>query len=472
MDRLRGADGAHLYLESRTEHRHTIKIQVLDTSTAFEPQNIFAVKQTLEKGIAVVPPLHWRLVRVPFNIAHPLWAYQRQLDLDYHIRRAAVPAPGGPAEFAEVVSEIATTGLERDRPLWQMWLVEGLAGGRVAFVTKLHHALADGTASARILLDVMDQSPTETALGNDHPWPGNEPIPSRWTLLFDGLRDTLALFFGLPRLFARLARAGMTMRRRTAQHKPKSARLFSAPHTRFNRELTPHRWFTNVGLPIEDMKRVKTLLGGTFNDVYVALCSGSIRRYLDAKGELPRQPLVASIPVSIREPHEMRDYGNRISSWLVSLPTHLEDPLQRYEAVRASTSAARDAHENGDPGLYDAMQQHWWIYRLFDFSVRVFRKLTGKPHMHVIISNVRGPSAPLYTGGARIVELQSMGPLIDGVGLNFTGWSYVDTLSVGIVACREHVPDVAKLADGVRDELRLLLDAAEKKASSGVPDEA
>ena len=466
MERLLGIDGSHLYLETRREHRHTIKIQIVDAGTAFKEPTLANAKLELAKGLAQIPPMHWRLVRVPFNIAHPLWAYQRSLDTDYHVRRAAVPAPGGPREFAEVVSEIASTGLERDRPLWQVWMVEGLADGRIALVTKIHHALADGGSSARILADAFSESPSEEMGEVPHPWPGDEPIPSRPQLFLEGLRDSAVLSFGLPRFVLRAVRSALAVMRRPGRNARRAVELFATPSTRFNRPLTPHRWFANADLPLAHLQRVKKLLGGTLNDVFVTICAGAIRRYLDERGELPARSLAVSIPVSIRKPEEARSYGNRLSNWLVSLETQEADPVARLRKIRGRTEAAREAHEATDTDLMMDMMDYWWLFRLVDLlALRIPRRLLGRPAFHAIVSNVRGPAKPLYMNGARVTALQSMGPLIDGVGLNFTAWSYVDTLSVGIVACREHVPDVWKLADFLATELAELLEGAEKAAA-------
>lgn len=467
MKRLHGADGFHLYLETRTEHHHTIKVVVVDPSTAHDRLDLQNTRNALDQGLAYVPPLHWQLVPMPLRISHPLWAYRRDLDLDYHLRRAAVPAPGGRREFAEVVSEIASTGLERDRPLWQLWIVEGLAGGRIAYVMKVHHALADGVSSARILMDGLQSSPDASPPDVPHPFEADEPIPPPHRVLSIGLRDALRISLAVPGLLFRLVRLGFITLGRRLRRMPRAVKLFAAPATRLNRKLTPHRWFATVDLPLEDLKRVKNLLGGSLNDVYVAVCAGAIRGYLESRGELPKRPLVASIPVSTRKPEEIRAYGNRVSTWLVSLATHCADPLERYEAVRASLSAARATHETGDPDLIPDFMEAWWLYQLvMGMAQRVLEWITGRPGMHVIVSNVRGPESPLYLNGAALVGLQSMGPLIDGVGLNFTGWSYLDTLHLGIVACREHVPDLWDLADAIPGELAELLAAAEKATPS------
>ena len=440
-----------------------MKVVILDPSTGHRPHDIGTLRGALENGIAKVPIFHRVLVPTPFKVGHPSWAYRRELDLDYHIRRAAVPSPGGRREFAEVVSEIASTGLERDRPLWQLWIVEGLEGGRIAYVTKLHHAIADGGSSAQVLLELFQRSPEERYQEAPHPEGTDEPIPDPWPRIRDGMRDTLALVRRSLNLGGRSLRLGWLALKRRIRGKPRPAVLYSAPPTRFNRPLSPHRWFATVDLPLPELKRIKDTLGGTLNDVYVALCSGAIRRYLAARDELPGQPLVASVPVSIRKPEERLDYGNRLSNWIVSLETHREDPLERYLAIREKTAAARANQEEGDPEFLNDVMDAWWAYRVLMGVQKLGRWSTGRPEIHAIVSNVRGPSETLYADGARVTGLQSMGPLVDGCGLNFTGWSYVDVMHVGIVVCREHVPDVWELCDGMEAELEELRVVAEKE---------
>lgn len=461
MRKLSGADAHFLSEETRTQHSHTIKVQIVDPSTAHTPLDFAAFKLGFQEGLSVIPPFQWRLVSMPFKIALPRWYYDPNLDLDYHLRRAAVPSPGGEREFAEVISEIASTGLERDRPLWQVWFVEGLQHGYVAYVTKLHHAVADGTSSAQILLDAFQETQEASVRRPPHESPVPEPIPPRWRLFFEGLLELLALIGGLPRLAWRGLRAWRIRRRRLREGADRSAPPFSGPATRFNRTLTPHRWFANVDVSLADMRLVKDAFGGTLNDVFVAVCAGGIRRYLELHGELPRRSLTAIVPVSIRKPEEMRTYGNRLANWHVSLATEIADPVERLRAIQRSTRAARESLAAGDPELLQDFMSYWWLYDLVvNKLTRLVRRVTGRPTFNVILSNVRGPTKPMYVEGSRLVALRSMGPIVNDLGLNVTAWSYVDTMSIGVVACREHVPDIWTLAEQFAPALAELKHAA------------
>lgn len=466
MRRLRGADAYHLYKETRSQHMHTIKVQVLES--AAPPLSFEDFKRGFERGIAAIPPFHWQLVKVPGNFYHPLWRYIEQLDVDYHVRRAAAPAPGGDRELAEVISEIASTGLERDRPLWQVWRIEGLAGGRIAYVTKLHHAIADGMSSAQILLDAFDPDPAPRD-AFPHLWHGHEAVPPRRQLVRDALRELTRTTIRTPRLIGRLLRILRIGAQRTKQGHPPPWPPFSGGKTRFNRTITPHRWYAHVRLPVSDMKRVKSVLGGTINDVFVAVCAASLRSYLQKHGELPSDfPLSATIPTNIRTDAEKRTYGNRTGSWSISLATNEPDPLVRYRSIVAGTRAARDNYEAKDPALIADSMDWWWLHNLALGSLTwLMNKLTGRPPFHVVLSNVKGPSEPVYSQAGKVVELLSMGPIVDHQALNLTGWSYCDTMMVGAVSCREHVPDIWEIAHGVEDGLRELLTIVELEERRG-----
>lgn len=463
MRRLAGADAYHLREESRVQHMHTMKIAVLDPSTAPEPLVFEPLRELAARGIPHIPPFRWQLVEAPFG--RPVWIDAPDLDLDYHVRRAAVPSPGGSAELDEVVAYIASTGLERDRPLWQLWFVEGLERGRVAYVMKMHHSIADGVASAKILTDTFEESPV---VGDEPPeqLPPAEPRPGRARLLVGNLRYLASLLAAFPDLLKRSLHAVRVVRERKAAGVAAVA-PFSGPSTRFDRPLTPHRCFATVTVPLSDLKAVKNAFDCTINDVFVAMAGGALHRYLERHGELPDKPLTASVPVSVRRDDEQDDYGNRVVTWAVSTASHLADPVERLAAVCESTRAARENQEaKGQRFGFEWME----YYPLWELGARKMsrlgQRLLKRPPYNVIVSNVPGPRVPLYMHGARLASLQSVGPLVAGQGLNLTAWSYVDDFTIGVLACREHVPDVRELAGAFPDALEELKLAAEKETGT------
>jgi WS/DGAT/MGAT family acyltransferase len=350
--------------------------------------------------------------------------------------------------------------------LWQVWFVEGLANGQIAYVAKVHHALADGVASARLLLQAFTESPDLTIV----PPPDaltSEREPSRATLLLLGLGSTLRLLAHLPALLVDTLRSGWRMWQRRRQPGAQgAARPFSGPNTQFNHPLTPHRWLAYETVPLDEIKRVKDATSCTVNDVFLALVSGALRRYLGAHGRLPRRTLTASVPVSTRTDDDTRAWGNRLTTWYVELATNIADPVERLRTIHRNTRAARDALEDVRD-LQHEWVEYWPLFKAFVFGLPrlVAPIFGGRPSYNVIVSNVAGPKRPLYRHGARLVHLVSMGPLVEGLGLNFTGWSYVDEMTIAVMGCREHVPDVWELAKGVRASLDELLEATERSTA-------
>jgi WS/DGAT/MGAT family acyltransferase len=446
MRRLTGADAHFLLLETRVQHLHTLKIFVVEGSSASGVAPHVLLREQLARIVPHLGPYRWRLVRVPLGLGLPFWATTQHIDLDYHIRRLAVPAPGGPREFCEVASAIASFPLERDRPLWQIWIVEGLEHGRIAYVMKIHHAIGDGTASAQLAADTVAALATNPATVGDPD--AAEPLPPRLWLLAQAVADGGRRLVRLPALIGRSLRVlaiGAARRRAGLAHPP---RAYASPPTRFNNRLTPHRWYANITVPLADMKLVKEAFGVTLNDVLVALTSSAVRGYLADHDELPAESLTASIPVSIRAPEDPDRYGNRLASWYVQLATDVADPVERLRAVARNTATARTTLQAKDLALQSDWQEQWLSWVLFMGPLlRLMRRFRKRPVYYVIISNVRGPSAAFDHQGARVVSIQSMGPLQADMGLNVTAWSYVDQFSIGVVACHEHVPDIWNLAE-------------------------
>ncbi len=454
MRQLTGVDEFLLMDETPSQHMHTIKIAVIDPTEARPPLTYESTRRWAARRFPHIPPLRYRLAKVPFGLAKPFWVDAPDLDMDYHVRRAAVPAPGSSAEFDEVVSDIASVALDRHKPLWRLWCVEGLDGGRVAFVFKMHHALADGFASVRIFEEMF-----ETSGDGEHEALPDELLPSPLKRLLLGLRSQLLLFSRLPNLVCRTFAAMKAGRARKRAGGTPATKPLTGPMTRFSRPMTPNRIYVNVTLPLADLRRVHDLLDCTINDVFVAICGGALRRYLSERGELPDEPLTAAMPVSIRHDDQMDSYGNHISYWYVSLATDIDEPLARLATVRASIQAAREWNQ-GDLDLPGDWEDFTWLFVHGALGLLTFAEhRTGHAVCNATVSNVRGPRI-LSHQGAPVVAVRSMGPIEGSRGINFTAWSYGDDFSVGIHACREHGPDLRRLSEHVAIELASLRAAA------------
>jgi WS/DGAT/MGAT family acyltransferase len=466
MLEMAGADAFFLYEETAVRHMHTMKIIEVDPSTARQPLTLERVREQAARVMPLQRAFRVRPVRVPYGLGHPFWVDAPDLDLDYHFQHRMLPAPGGPKEFDELVGEVASTPLDQARPLWRIFLVEGLAGGRIAYLVKIHHAVADGVASAELVTRSFQPAPDPY----DPPAPPeqlNPPLPAARGLLGTALLRGLARQPQVPGLVRRSLQMIGVSRDWKRAGRPLPPAPFDCPMTRFNRPPTPNRVYAHVTLPLGALRAVKNAFGCTINDVYVALAGGALRRYLQSHGELPSRALTASVPVSIRRETDDPTFGNATGVWCVSTGSDIADPAERLRAVMTSANAARALFQAKDSQLAREWYEHWTLRRMylmwFPAAATVFLR---RPSMNVIISNVPGPRTPLYSDGARVVTIRSMAPLTRQQGLNITAWSYVDDFSIGIQACREHAPDIASLADAFLPELDALSAAALKKAES------
>jgi WS/DGAT/MGAT family acyltransferase len=355
-----------------------------------------------------------------------------------------------------VIAEIASAPLDRRRPLWELWLLEGLAEGRVAAVGKVHHAVADGAAVAALLAHVLDPSGTRLAEPGGPTWTA-ERVPSWAELLRQALRERLRLLARFPALAARTARnvTAVLRRRRTLSVAPPRP-LLDTPHTSLSGALTARRAFASTGLVLDEVRAVKRAFGTTLNDVLLALVADALRDYLEARGERPARALVAEVPVATDAPGSARLAGNRLSNVFTSLCTDVADPGARLRTIHEVTRAAKALHGALGPDLYEA-----WMEivppRLLTWTMRLYSRLRladrHRPAVNVIVSCVPGPAHPLGWPGGRLEAIYSVGPVIEGAAINVTAWSYADRLCVGVLTCPDLVPDPHALAAGLHRAL-------------------
>jgi WS/DGAT/MGAT family acyltransferase len=464
MERLPGIDASFLYMETPTLHMHTIKVALLEPAPGVD-YSIARVKRDLRARLHLLPPFRRRIVEVPLGFHHPVWIEDPAFDLDYHVRRTTVPAPGGPREMDAVISEIASTPLDRRRPLWEIWFLEGLAGGRVAAVGKIHHTVADGVAVAGLLANVMTPGLEDLAdIGAEDAWRG-EPIPSAGALLRDALRDHGRQLTRLPGLVARTVHnlAAVARRRRRPGLVPPRP-VFDAPRTSLNGSLTARRAFASTALPLDDVRRVRAAFGVTLNDVLLAVVAGTLRVHLAARGERPRGSLVAEVPVATDAPGAPRLRGNHLSNIFTSLCTDVDDPVTRLRGIHDVMAAAKEFHELLGSDLFES----WIQYAPPKLTAGWMRLYAGlhlvdrhRPPVNVIVSCVPGPRSQLAWSGGTLEAIYSVGPIIEGTALNVTAWTYVDRLCVGTLTCPDLLPDPHAIALGLHDALAELVAVAE-----------
>ena len=451
--RLSVLDEMFLHLERPNTHMHVGGVAIFEGPPP-DPQEFL---EMVSRRLQLVPRFRQKLAFVPFGLGRPIWVDDVHFNVEYHVRHTALPAPGDRTKLNRLAARIMSQQLDRTKPLWELWVIEGMADGRVGFVAKMHHAIADGVASAQLLLDAMHEHPDEGVEPPAEPLAADR-IPTKGVLVKDGLVDLVRLLPRFPDLLRRTAAAAVVATRRRLAPGPKPVRPFTGPMMRFNRPLTPNRVYACTTLPLAEVRAVKERLGCTLNDVVLAMAGGALRSWLTATGELPDESLTAAVPVSVRRPEEQRAWGNRVRNMFTTLATDEADPVARVRRISDATTAAKGVHAETDPRL----QYDWWefypLWRAYVSWTRgLVQRITGRPSYNLIISNVRGPGAPLFVEGFPLEELHSMGPLANELGLNITMWSYCDTLSFGVVACPEHVPDLWDLVDrlpGALHELR------------------
>jgi WS/DGAT/MGAT family acyltransferase len=468
MQRLSGLDATFLYMETATSHMTVASTCVFDPSTAPNGYSFEQVKALVEERLPLLPPFRRRLVEIPFALHHPLWIEDPDFDLDFHVRRAALPRPGGTRELAEFSAAVMSRPLDRRRPLWEMYVVEGLEHGYVAAVTKTHHAAIDGVSGAELTVNLLDFSPEIAPVPEPEvPWQPDR-IPSDLELVGHALGSLARQPLAAVKAARRTFELALNLRRRNREPNvvPPPA-PFAAPRTSLNGSITTHRRVAFVAASLDDVKLVKNAAGATVNDVVLTVCAGALRAFLAGRGEHVDQDLVAMIPISVRTEDERGAMGNRVSGMFTSLATTIADPLERLHAIAEGTRRAKDqdraigAEKLTDWTEFAAPAVAARAARLAS-SLKVFDRM--RPLFNVVISNVPGPNFPLYSAGARMVAMYPMGPISEGSRLNITVMSYMGSLYFGLVACREMMPDLDDLAGHIGDAVEELIKAASSVA--------
>src|SRR5437588_1113306 len=448
---------------------HVASTAVFDPSTVPGGYSFEKVVELVESRLPLLPPFRRRLVEVPFQLHHPLWIEDPDFDIEYHVRRAALPAPGGAQELADFAADVMSRALDRTRPLWEMYVVEGLEGGNIASITKTHHAAIDGVSGAELIVNLLDLQPEPTEVPPpDEPWQPDR-VPGDRELVGYALNSLSRQPIRAVKALRRTAGVALSIRRRNRQPDatPPPA-PFTAPRTRPNTSLTPRPRFAFTEVALDEVKMVKNALGGTVNDVVLALCAGALRRYLQARDELPDLGLVAMVPISVRSEDQKGAMGNRVSSMLVGLATDIDDPVERLHLISQGTRQAKEQ----DKAIGAEVLSDWTEFAAPALAARAARLYSRtkvadrmRPLFNVTISNVPGPPFPLYCAGARMVTLYPMGPIADGMGLNITVMSYLASTSFGLVACREARPDVLDIAHRLNHALDELEKASDHATS-------
>jgi WS/DGAT/MGAT family acyltransferase len=436
---------------------------IVDAAAAPDGWSFERFRELLISRIPEVPQLRWKYVDVPFGIDRPSWVEDPDLDPDFHIRRVALPSPGGDKELGEAVGRIISYKLNRSRPLWEAWCIEGLEGGRVAILQKMHHAIIDGASGAGLAEVLLDLEPTPRVSSTVlHDEITTDRVPGPAEMLARGLVTsafrTPIRTFHFARQTVRQAFSAVTVLR----HEQEVSLPLTAPRTVFNSDPTPRREFATSRVELARVKAVKDAYGVKVNDVVLALCSTALRNYLIERGELPESTLIVSCPMSLRSEGDAT-VGNNLGSMFASLATDVADPAERLAKIHESTKTAKEMHqalsahqimsltETTPPGLIALAAR---MYTSAGLASRT------PPAATVVISNVPGPPIPLYLAGAPLVALYPMGPLLMGMSLNITALSIQEHLDFGLMSCPDVVPETQSIADYIPVALEELERAA------------
>ncbi|MFZ4371787.1 MAG: WS/DGAT/MGAT family O-acyltransferase [Mycobacterium sp.] len=456
--RVSGFDASFLSLETATQPMQVFSVLELDTTTIPGGYRFERLRDALAERIRAVPEFREKLSARPLTIGHPVWVRDDEFDIDRHLHRITVPAPGTRTELTEVCGRLAGLPLDRGRPLWEMWVIEGLdeslGTGRLAVLLKVHHAAADGVTYANLVSRLFGSEPVP-------PPSATVEAPASIGPLREAI-DGLARFANRPvylvaRVLPAAARAVVDAIRRASAGRAMAA-PFTAPRTVLNAKFNAQRCVAFARLDLNEVKRVKDHYGVKVNDVVMTLVGGVMRQFLLDRGELPTSSLVALEPVSV---HGMSDRTarNQVSGMLVALQTQIADPVARLRAVATANAYAKEQVSAISPMLLQDFGEVVGSV-LLGMAKRVYARLTQyRPMYNVILSNVPGPDPAHYFLGARVSAMYPFGPVLLGAGINFTLWSVNGILHIGLISTPGVIPALSELADGLATGLEELLTA-------------
>jgi WS/DGAT/MGAT family acyltransferase len=466
---LSGIDASFLYLETPETPMHVAGLTYFQLPDGFEGSFYQHFRRFFESRLHTIPIFAKRLAPSLYDLDHPGWVDADTLDLDYHLRETTLPAPGTEAQLEEVIGRLHANTLDRSRPLWQFYVISGLENGQGVLYSKVHHAAIDGGAGMAINKALYDVTPTPREVAPPPPRPAAKPAPSSPTavdplkgitdIMSNMMRQQVRMWQAAPDIVnamtnAFLAKPGeMPKALSTLQSLVSQLPTLNAPKTPFNATITRERSYAARTISLSDAKAVGKASGAKLNDVVMAVCAGALRRYLQDKGQLPDKPLIAGVPISLREPGDTRQ-NNQVSGMLCQIATDIADPAERLRAIVKSSSESkqiagtfRDAvpQDFAFVGAPILLQLVMLVYGRSGLADRL------PMPMNVTISNVPGPPMPLYCAGAKVTALHPVSIPAHGAALNITVQSYMDDLNFGLTADRRAVPDVALLGDYLVD---------------------
>jgi len=453
MEQLSGLDAAFVYLDSRNSPMHVGGVHVYQPTVGTFDFEQF--RDHIAASLDSSPIFRRRLVQVPLRLGRPFWVEDPHFDLDLHLQHSALPRPGDWASLRELAARMFSRPLDPERPLWHLTFVSGLEGckqfppGSFAVISRVHHAAADGLGTLDMFNAVWSTEPRRRKRKPEvTSRPPAEPVPGALGLLKQSFGSAFRQPGETIHWATGLLRGGLGAGREfMARDHHAPPMLFQAPRSPFNVPISSRRCFDAVKLPLEDIRAIRAAAeGATVNDVVLAICSGGLRRYLQAYGGLPDKDLVAMAPISIR--HKVQEGGNRVSAMLIPLEVGMRNPLQRLRRIHTHAVDSK-AYTDAIGAATLADTSRFVPYSLATAAAGLYSGLHlaryHRPPFNLVITNVPGPRVPLYLGTARLLEGYGTAPVLDGLGLIIVVTSYMDTLSISATAAHEAVPDLDQL---------------------------
>lgn len=468
MQQLSGIDASFLYFETKNAPTHIGSFAIYDQTTAPGGAVTFkGILANVESRLHLARCFRQKLVHVPLDFDHPYWIEDPEFNLEFHVRHIALPQPGDWRQLCIQVARIHARPLDLTKPLWEMYVIEGLDNvdgvpeRSFAVLTKIHHAAIDGVSGAQLATAIHDLTPTAEPAPPEDEWRG-EPNP---TLLELGVRTTINNIKQPFRIMRVLGRTAPSVARVISRTPSADIEISNTvPRTRFNGPVSSHRVVEGRTFSLDDIRSIrKAVPGATVNDVVLTICGGALRKYLDHHGELPQESLVAFAPISVRSADQAKAAGNQISGMSVTLFSDIEDPLERLRKMNLGTQNSKATAEAvGARTMTDVGQ--FMPGMLAGLAARLYTRLglanRVRPFLNCVITNVPGPQIPLYFTGARMVALHGMGPIMDGMGLIHPVFSCDGKISIAFTACREQMTDPAFYADCLQQSFDELHSAA------------
>ena len=454
MNHLSVVDGAFLHLESPEMPMHVGSLALFEPPPCSGDEWFEAVKTHVASRMHLAPVFTRKLALMPFDLANPVWIHDDDIDLDYHIRRTVLPKPGTMAQMEALCARLHSSLLDRSRPLWEFYVIEGMADGRVGFYSKVHHSAVDGQAAVAMANSIFDMTAEPRRVRPPRAQHGHRYQLGVAELLGAALSNQLSQMLQFAKLLPPLAGAALkaaktalAQRRAGTRTAAPGTRLKFAPATPFNASITNQRSFAGVALPLLEVKAIGKQHSASINDMVMWLCSTALRDYLADAKELPDKTLVAGVPISLRAEGDT-SANNQVSGTVIDLATQVKDPVQRLAQIMAGTrsmKAQMGSFGNLIPKDFPSLGSPWLLSGLASLYGR--SKLADRIRIaNVTISNVPGPQVPLYLAGAKMEGLYPLSIVVHGVALNITVQSYRGQLCFGLIACRRAVPDIAELA--------------------------